>query len=53
VLDELLVFEDMRVAIALNHECTRRMGTMNLANTRLTCPLWFGLMMSDCQQVAL
>jgi hypothetical protein len=24
-----------------------------IANTRLTCPLWFGLMMSDCQQVAL
>jgi hypothetical protein len=23
------------------------------ANTRLTCPLWFGLMMSDCQWVAL
>jgi hypothetical protein len=24
-----------------------------IANTRLTCPLWFGLMMSDCQRVAL
>jgi hypothetical protein len=23
------------------------------ANTRLTCPLWFGLMMRDCQRVAL
>jgi len=24
-----------------------------IANTRLMCPLWFGLMMSDCQRVAL
>jgi hypothetical protein len=23
-----------------------------IANTRLTCPLWFGLMMSDCQRIA-
>jgi hypothetical protein len=23
-----------------------------IVNTRLTCPLWFGLMMSDCQWVA-
>jgi hypothetical protein len=23
------------------------------ANTSLTCPLWFELMMSDCQRVAL
>jgi hypothetical protein len=26
---------------------------MSTANTRLTCPLWFGLIMSDCQRVAL
>jgi hypothetical protein len=24
-----------------------------IANTRLTCPMWFGLMMSDCQRVQL
>jgi hypothetical protein len=28
-------------------------STFFIANTRLTCPLWFRLMMSDCQRVAL
>jgi hypothetical protein len=25
-------------------------GEGECANTRLTCPLWFGLMMSDCHR---
>jgi hypothetical protein len=29
------------------------LGKDRVANTRLTCPLWFELMTSDCQRVAL
>jgi hypothetical protein len=51
-LSEFLFFLLLSVYICLYGGVDNALIKGEIANTRLTCPLWFGLMMSDCQWVA-
>jgi hypothetical protein len=52
-LNEFCLLLSLSVYICSNGGVDNALIKGEIENTRLTCPLWFGLMMSDCQRVAL